>query len=321
MGLEIAESIVRGVRLRHDVDGRLSAAAEFPIHLADDAAALDVLVAMRAELGEPEEPTRIATFPRNTMLQRVDITGRSGPELNELRSKLDRLHGINSTVVVDDGPRRWMLLIRWDAHATRRLEDLAERAGFVDVTVEPTPMALARVCGPDATYVRRFVSQGDSHHAVVRNRLPVVAIGVSTSGRQHPDIDISTVDVAFAHYDDFLTDAALGELTDRINQRVESSEQSPIPLDLVGEPYPDFPTYDHRSAQRQGVAIGAAIGAAGLAGPLRPVDLITAGATPDDQFDRPWAIESLSTLPTAPDEPTTSGTRRLIRHLRPRNRR
>lgn len=320
VGIEVAATMVRGVRLRHDVDGRLSAAAEVVVNLTDDAAALDALVALRAELGDPAVPTRIATFPPNAMLQRTDITGRSGPELNELRSKLDRLHGINSTVVADDGPRRWMLLIRWDAHATRRLEDLAERAGFVDVTVEPTPMALARVAGPDTTYVRRLVGQGDSHHAVLNNRLPVAALGVSTTGRSHPDVDLSSTDVPQAHYDDFMTDAALGEVIDRVNQRV-SEQGDPLHLDLVGDPYPAFPVHDHRSAQRQAVALGAAIGAAGLAGPLRPVDLIATSIGPDEQFDRPWAIEAISSLPDVEPEAGSGAIRRITRHLRTRNRR
>ncbi len=222
VGIEIADTVVRGVRLRHDVEGRLSAVAEYPVNLADDNATLDALVLLRAELGEPDEPARIATFPGDAMMQRVDITGRSGPELNELRSRLDRRHGINSTVVVDDGPRRWLLLIRWDAHAVRRLEDLAERAGFVDVTVEPTPMSIARVTGHDATYVRRLVAQNDAHHAVLSHRLPVAALSTVATGRPQPDVDISTVDVPLAYFDDFMTDAALAEIMDRVDERART---------------------------------------------------------------------------------------------------
>lgn len=327
VGIEIAESVIRGVRLRHDVEGRLSAAAEFPVNLGDDNSALDALVLLRAELGEPDEPTRLATFPTEAMMQRVDITGQSGPDLNELRSKLDRRHGINSTVVVDDGPRRWLLLIRWDAAAMRRLEDLAERAGFVDVTVEPTPLALARVTGPDATYLRRMVTQGDSHHAVVSNRLPVAATNITTAGRTHPDLEASTVDVPLAYFDDFMTDAALGEVMDRVDERSTVEAQSsddvagPVVLDIVGVAYPAFPEHDHRSAQRQAVALGAAVGAAGLAGPLRPVDMIISSIAVDDQFDRPWAVEKMSALPDVEGDLKAGGFKRLTRRLRPRNRR
>ena len=115
-----------------------------------------------------------------------------------------------------------MLLIRWDAPAVRRLEDLAERAGFVDVTVEPTPMSLARVTGHDATYVRRRVAQGDAHHAVVSHRLPVAALSTVATGRPQPDVDISTVDVPLAYFEDFMTDAALAEVIDRVDERAQA---------------------------------------------------------------------------------------------------
>jgi hypothetical protein len=323
VGIEVGSAIIRGVRLRHDVPGRMSTAVELPFRLADDDAALDALVVLRAELGEPHEPTRIAMFPANAMMQRIDITGRSGPEMNELRSRLDRRHGITSTVVADDGPRRWLLVIRWDANAARRLEDLAEHAGFVDVTVEPSPLALARVCGPDDTYARRLVAQSDSHHFVMSNRLPVAALAVPTTGRSHPDVDIAELDIQYGRYDDFMTDAALGEVLDRVNELAgPAASEAPIHLEIVGESYPLFPAHDSRSAQRQAVALGAAVGAAGLAGPLRPVDVIASAAdSTDEQFDRPWAIEAVTKLPDLDPERTTPTLKRLGRILRPGQRR
>lgn len=330
VGIEIADSVVRGVRLRHDVEGRVSAAAEFAMSLGDDNSILDALVLLHAELADPDEPARIATFPPATMLQRVDITGRSGPQLNELRFTLDRRHGIKSTVVVDDGPRRWLLLIRWDAPAVRRLEALAERAGFIDVTIEPSPLALARVTGPDASFVRRLVAQGDAHRMVVHNRLPVAAIGTREPGRAHPDLDISTIDVTMAYFEDFMNDAAVGEVVDRIDERAATQARtdrssnggrSTPQLDVAGTPYPPYPLHDQRSAQRQAVALGAAVGAAGLAGPLRPVDMIISSVEVDDQFDRPWAVEELSTLPDQEPEAGVGRIRRLTRPFRSRTRR
>lgn len=329
VGIEIAESVVRGVRLRHDVNGRLSAAAEFPINLADDNSTLDALVLLRAELGDPDEPARVATFPDGAMLQRIDITGQSGPHLNELRAKLDRLHGISSTVVIEDGPRRWLLLIRWDAPAVRRIEDLAERAGFIDVTIEPSPLALARVTGREASFVRRLVAQGDAHRMVAHNRLPVAAIGTSAPGRPHPDVDISSVDIALAYFEDFMTDPMLGEVIDRIDERAATKTESDragdgdatLSLELVDVAYPPFPAHDQRSPQRQAVALGAAVGAAGLAGPLRPVDMIISSVAVDDQFDRPWAIEQLSTLPDNQPDSAAGGMKRLTRRFRSRKRR
>ena len=77
----------------------------------------------------------------------------------------------------------------------------------------------------------------------------------------------------------------------------------------------------HRqNRQRQVAALGAAIGAAGLAGPLRPVDMIISGIAVDDQFDRTWAIEAMSTLPDVRSDSPTGGIPRVTRRLRRRRR-
>ena len=322
VGLEVTDSVVRGIRLAGDIDGRIAAAAELSIRLHDDDAAVDALVRLRAELGTPVSPTRLATFPRNAMIQRIDITGRSGPDLNAVRSKLHRLNDIDSTVVVDDGPRRWLLLIRWDAPAMRRLEDLAERAGFVDVTVEPSPLATARITGADARHITRLVAPGDAHHAIVSNRLPVCALTIDATGTAAPDLFISHVDVTLALFDDFIDDARLAETMGRVRERADAErlrDQQPaedLELDLVGIPYPPFPDSDQRSPRRQAVALGAAVGAAGLAGPMRPVDMVTTGMSVDDRFDRPWAIETIpGSAPSIGQQPGKNSSRRRRRRL------
>ena len=212
----------------------------------------------------------------------------------------------------------------------RRIEDLAERAGFIDVTIEPSPLALARIAEPDVSFVRRLVAQGDAHRMVIRNRLPVAAIGTSAPGRSHPDVDLSSIDIAVAYFEDFMTDPALGEVIDRIDDRVavhaesdqrDANAQAPLPIQLVDVPYPPFPAHDQRSAQRQAVALGAAVGAAGLAGPLRPVDMILSSVAVDDQFDRPWAFEELSMLPDTAPETSSSGMKRMARRFRSRKHR
>ena len=327
VGIEVSDSFVRAVRLRHDVPGRVASTAELSFVSYDDGAALDSFVLLRAELGEPVEPTRLATFPSSSSLQRVDVTGRSGPELNEIRATLDRRHGINSTLVMDDGPRRWLLVIRWDASAIRRLEDLAERAGFVDVTVEPSPLALARVVPTATTYARRLVAQSDAHHIVMSNSLPVAAGAMIATGRPFPDIDTSDVDVPLAWFDDLLTEVQLSDLLTRVSTSADARAAlvegapdvtSTVSLGVAGEAYPAFPVHDLRAPQRQGVALGAAAGAAGLAGALRPVDMNVPTIGEAQQFDRPWAVERLSDLPDVPVVVPTGTLKKMTKRLRPR---
>lgn len=332
VGIEVTESLVRGVRLDHTRPGRAVAAAELAFPAYDDGAARDAFVLLRAELGEPQEPTRIAAFPAASTLQRLDVTGRTGPELNALRSRLDRLHSINSTMLLDDGPRRWLFLVRWDAVTVRRLEDLAERAGFVDVAVEPSPLAVARVVTSSTTFVRRAAAQGESYRMVVAGGLPVAADGAG-SRVVAPTFEVSDVDVTLAWFDDFLTEPALGEHLHQIDtkahanaelqiataRRVVSSESTatvtapaPPTLTLGGVAYPDLPDSDLRSAIRQAASLGAAVGAAGLAGTLRPVDIIGPALGVDDGFDRPWAVERISDLAPV-DEPEPPSIARRVR--------
>ncbi|MEM9745573.1 MAG: hypothetical protein AAF945_02670 [Actinomycetota bacterium] len=388
VGIEVTESLVRGVRLDHHHPGRAVAAAELSFPAYDDAAARDAFVLLRAELGEPRSPTRIATFPSASIMQRIDVTGRSGPELNELRSKLDRLHAINSTMLQDDGPRRWLFLIRWDAVAVRRLEDLAERAGFVDVSVEPSPMAVARVLPPVASFARRAAAQAETFRVVVSGGLPVVADGHAPGLASAPGLEVSDVTVPLAWFDDFLSEPALGEQLQRVDTAAEaqaalrtvsggagvvlegdavavadgasgvvtaaptSPVERPAPrssdrtlpdptaaesdddvhsglsglseeraiLQVAGLAYPPMPDSDVRSAVRQAASLGAAAGAAGLAGSLRPVDIIGPAIGTDDGFDRPWAVERMSDLPPVDEPASPSVLRRMRARLVPRRR-
>ncbi|MGA9277765.1 hypothetical protein [Ilumatobacter sp.] len=323
VGIEITTHLVRGARLDPDRDGRVASAAEFSVDSADDDALLDGLVLLRAELGEPDDPTRIATFPSGTTIQRLDVTGRSGADLKELRAHMNARHSIGTTLIVDDGPRRWMLLIRWDEHSIDRFADIAQRAGFVGGDVEPSALSLARIAGADATYVRRLVAQGEAHHAVVANRLPVAAVSTTATGRAHPDLDIAVCDIALTAFDEFLDDLALTETIDRAAARADatrrsSSAGSSVPiLDLAGVDSVSYPDHDVRSPQRLVVALGAAVGAAGLVGPIDVLQRVGPRAgIGGDPFDRPWAIE---TLPTRVDDAPGGGERATRRFWKRRS--
>ena len=181
VGIEFTSRLVRGVRLRADQEGRVAAAAEVAIRATDDdQAVVDALVRLRAELGDPEETTRIATFPPFSTLHRVDATGCNGTELNALRADLVREQQINSTLLLDDGPRRWLVAVRWNDIDIRRIEELAERARFTDVTVEPSPVAIRRVISGDVTRVRRDAATDGSFEALLETGQPVIAGAVTT---------------------------------------------------------------------------------------------------------------------------------------------
>jgi hypothetical protein len=322
VGIEVCAHAVRGVRLAHDEPGRVVAAGDIPVHRSrDDLALLDALVRLHGRLGATTASTRLAWFPDGATLQRHDVTGRSGPELNALRRELAVRHDIVSTMLVGGAARRFMLALRWDHTAVRRLEHLAERAGFVDVSVEPAPVSLTRVL-PTGSHgstgvARRDAVDGDSWVMVSLGGVPVAAGPTATASRPAPGLTFTEATISLHRLDAALDAEELADLLDEITDRVivdDGSEPEPVaePVDtvdgaaihLAGEPYPPYPAHDLRSADRQAVALGAAAGAAGLAGRLGPVDLVGPAASGLDEEVRPWAVERIG-------DPPEPGRRRL----------
>jgi hypothetical protein len=321
IGIELTRGVVRGVLLAADEPERLRAATEVGIrHFDDDRSVLDALIRMRAELGPTRAPTRVALFLPGSTLHRVDVTAQTGPELNLTRSRLLQDDGVSSTVLVDDGPRRWLYAVRWDDSLVRRLEELVEHAGFVDVAVDPSPVALARVL-VDAVMARRDAAFGESFD-VVLDGVPIAATAGDGIGRQPPDLVSSTTAISLELFDG-LTDAA--DLAAQLQQAatIGLDAAAPAPstgaLDLAGIAHPAFPRHDIRSPQRQCVALGAAIGAAGLAGRLRPIDMMLPSVRVATT-ERPWAIERVSVVPVFEPRQVSTAKRVATRFV-PRRRR
>ena len=64
------------------------------------------------------------------------------------------------------------------------MQELAERAGFIDATVEPAPVALERVLSPRVAVARRDASSGQSWAAIYEHGTPGAATTVDTSHRE-----------------------------------------------------------------------------------------------------------------------------------------
>ena len=290
---------------------------------------LDALVRLRAELGGAPVPTRVALFPAGSTMHRVDVTGRSGPELNTLRSSLERDLGVSSSVLIDDGPRRWLMAVRWDDSAVRRLEELVERAGFVDVAIDPSPVALCRVDARRARRVCDATPAATTRSTSSLRGIPIVACATEAIGRQSPGLGIGRSAVSIAMFDDVDDPSEIVSLVQRVidvqstdTATDQASEPSDGPaLRIADEAYPPYPAHDIRAPQRQCVALGAAVGAAGLSGRIRPIDMMLPPFTTDDGLERPWAIERMSTLAPRATARPVSPTKRLVGRVLPRRRR
>ncbi len=318
VGIEYTRTVLRGVRFDRDEPDRVHAIAELPIRApGDELSTVDAFVRLRAELGNPEAPTRIGVFPPGASLQRIDTTGSTGPELNRLRAELEERFGVTSTMLADEGPRRWLITLVWDTDALRTIERLAERAGFTDVAIEPSPVAICRVASAATTWLRRDATDGEAFRLVARAGVPVAAITDDTIGRPHPNLDTRHAPVSFGLFDTHHDAGDLAVLVQRVDDHVAMRDDPHGDLVVGGREYPPYPIHDIRSAQRQCVALGAALGAAGLAGRARPVD-VSVVAVPADEADRPWAIERLTDLAPPPSSATAGAIRRAGARVVPR---
>jgi len=319
IGIEVTLDLIRGVRLSSTEPGHAVAAAEVPVaSRSDDRAMVDALVRLRAELGDQLVPTRVAVFPPGSTLARVDATGLTGTDLNNLRSALAESRDAASSVLVDDGPRRWLIGVAWNDSDVRRLEELTERAGFVDVAIDPSPLAVARVLDERTTHLRRDAEADQSFGAIASKGVVVAAAAFDSIGRLAPAIRCSDSEVSIGWFDD--VDEPV-ELVAELRRLLDEASPVDIELKLAAETYPDFPPHDVRAPQRQCVALGAAVGAAGLAGRLRPVDMLMPDwATTPGELERPWAIERVSPLHTPPEAPKIGRSKRAVARLLPRRR-
>ena len=317
IGIEFTSHLIRGVRLESSEPDRVTAAAEVAIEArSDDHTVLDALVRLRAELGEPGVPTRIAVFPPGSTLTRLDATGLAPNDLNARRADLATKRNASSSVLVDDGPRRWLIGVAWDDGYIRRVEELAERAGFVDVAIDPSPIALMRVL-TDATHVRRDAATDQSFGAIASNGTVVAAAALDSVGRATPNLSCSDQSVSAGWFDDVHEPS---ELVIEIRRFLDEAPAVSWRLELATVAYPEFPPHDLRAPGRQCVALGAALGAAGLAGRLRPVDMQTPATTGSNDFERPWAIERVSVLTNPPQSATIGRMKRVVLRLLPRRR-
>lgn len=318
VGIEVTHGVLRAIRLGAEEPGRVVSAAEVSVaDRHDDRSVVDALVRLRAELGDTGAPTRVALFPPGSTLSRLDATGASGSDLNALRAELAASNGASSSVLVDDGPRRWLVGVAWDDVEIRRVEELTERAGFIDVAIDPSPLALARVLGESITHVRRDAASDQSFGAMVSRGVVLAAAALDSIGRMSPGLTCGDSALSAGWFDGLHEPTALVAEIERL---LEAAQPVDWGLQLAGIAYPPFPPHDLRSPQRQCVALGAALGAAGLAGRLRPVDVLAPVVLGSSQGERPWAIERVSNLP-APTPATSIGpAKRFVARILPRRR-
>lgn len=316
IGLEIGSTVIRGVRLSADGSDRVAAVSEVAIGRPDDNAMIvDALVRTRGQLGFVDAPTRLAWFPAGATLQRLDATGRTGTELNAMRHDLAERLDIGSTMLIDAGARRWMVALKWDHGTAWRLQELVERAGFVEVEIEPSPVAAQRVLPRETGVLRRDAETGHSWAGAYDEAGPVAGTTVPIASREHPGLAAAPSAVGLHRLSEVLPeaelDAELGRIVGATLGDRSGTDELGVALRVVEDAYPPFPAHDLRAPQRVVVALGAAIGAAGLAGRLRSVDVVAPTTQIPDLMPRPWAVERVTTEAPVAERATPTAFQQL----------
>ena len=297
IGIEVLPDALRGVRLQQDAPGRVAKVAGVACDTNNDLLLLDGLTRLRSLLDEAGHPTRACLWSPDCHIQSLDITGWSTTELNLHRSKLV---DVSATIEMSSSARRLLAHLQTDMIRHRRVERFIRQAGFDLDSIEPTPMAVARLV---PAYTMRLIgSRGDAqpwmavvHDRVVLAAAPAIDIG---SDMMRTELMAASWSASIEDLRERLLD--VDELSATVNQPAGIAVS--LGLSLVGDTYPEFPDTHPAWGPRLAGALGAAVAAAGLAGRVHQVQpLVAPHAFSDD--GGVWVIERVGEVAPAAQPP------------------
>ncbi|MEY2401003.1 MAG: hypothetical protein QOJ08_1114 [Ilumatobacteraceae bacterium] len=285
IGVEVLPDSLRGVRLQQDAPGRVAKVAGVACDTNNDLLLLDGLTRLRSLLDEAGQPARVCMWSQDSYIQSLDITGWSTTELNLHRSKLV---DVSATIEMASSARRLLAHLQTDMIRHRRVERFVRQAGFDLESIEPTPIAVARLV---PSYTMRLIgSRGDAQPwmAVVHDHLVIAAAAVSGTGTESDRTELlaTSWSASVEELRERLLDPAV--LVETLNQPAGIAVS--LGLSLVGDAYPEFPDTHPAWGPRLAGALGAAVAAAGLAGRVHQLQpLVAPHAFSDD--GGVWVIE------------------------------
>ncbi|MGZ4679656.1 MAG: hypothetical protein ACXV5U_14990 [Ilumatobacteraceae bacterium] len=297
IGIEVLPDVLRGVRLQQDAPGRVAKVAGVACDTNNDLLLLDGLTRLRSLLDEAGHPTRACLWSPNCRIQSLDITGWSTTELNLHRSKLV---DVSATIEMSSSARRLLAHLQTDMIRHRRVERFIRQAGFDLDSIEPTPMAVARLV---PAYTMRLIgSRGDAQPwmAVVHDRTVLAAAPAIDLGADmvRTELMASSWSASIEDLREKLLDD--DQLAATVNQPAGIAVS--LGLSLVGDTYPEFPDTHPAWGPRLAGALGAAVAAAGLAGRVHQVQpLVAPHAFSDD--GGVWVIERIGDVTPAAQAP------------------
>ena len=297
IGIEVLPDSLRGVRLQQDAPGRVAKVAGVACDTNNDLLLLDGLTRLRSLLDEAGQPTRVCMWRPDSYIQSLDITGWSTTELNLHRSKLV---DVSATIEMSSSARRLLAHLQTDMIRHRRVERFVRQAGFDLESIEPTPIAIARLV---PSYSMRLIgSRGDAQPwmAVVHDHLVLAAAPANEEKfeTRRTELLATSWSASIEDLRDRLLDPT--QLSATVNQPAGMAVS--MGLSLVGDAYPEFPDTHPAWGPRLAGALGSAVAAAGLAGRVHHVQsLVAPHAFSDD--GGVWVIEKIGDVAPSPQLP------------------
>ena len=297
IGIEVLPDALRGVRLQQDAPGRVAKVAGVACDTTNDLLLLDGLTRLRSLLDEAGQPTRVCMWRHDSYIQSLDITGWSTTELNLHRSKLT---DVSATIEMASSARRLLAHLQTDMIRHRRVERFVRQAGFDLESIEPTPIAIARLV---PAYTMRLIGgRGDAESwiAVVHDHLVLAAAPVTDDRYDTRRSELLATSWS----------SSIEELRERLLEPTQLGATLNQPagiavslgLSLVGDAYPEFPDTHPAWGPRLAGALGSAVAAAGLAGRVHQVQpLVAPHAFSDD--GGVWVIERIGDVAHAAQQP------------------
>ena len=276
IGIEIGARVVRAVRLHTDCAGEPVAAVAIE-RASGSHGLVDALIRAAVELDAPAGiPVRMAWFPIGASIEASDVTDHHPADVAETLAQWSAT-GHGAAVVTEHCARRWVALVRWSSAGVVQLERAATRAGLDHAVCEPSPLAVARLAAGWSGEVVRDDADGVAWRAEL---VDGTVRRADTSPVKLPTGAAATIEL----------------------------EPAAEWVEAVGERW--HVTGDGRDV----VALGAAVGAAGLAGlrsPIRPL-----GPSDDGAGWLRWAVEHVADEVPAVAARTTERWSRLRRRRR-----
>jgi len=273
IGIEVLPTTVRAVRVLDERAGAVVTSGNVARHSGPDGL-VDALIRAAIAVEAPVGVAlRLAWFPAGASIEGRDVTSEHPATVAELLARWSA-GGDGATVVTERHGRRFVALVRWPSDGLAELSLAAARAGLDGVECEPSPLAVARFLPEWAGTVTREVAGSGWQARVVGGLVQCAGAAAATARTTGESIELATAG---------------------------SGHSAPL----------EIATWKLADTGRDAVALGAALGAAGLLGvplPLRPLG--RADGSPGWQ---PWAVEHVAVAPVEVPSPPRRWRHRLAR--------